>query len=190
MRYACVFYDSNLYLCISTFGWGRLGSQREVLCFFLTPNLSYIIYYTICIISIKGFLCAKDELSATKTRHQMRNKKTQASNKIQLQQKEKTTREVSLLRFWVSLLSSKFGKWIRTTSRGKVSSEAILCRKKTYDSTSKGHSLWVNFKTVHFRNFHSGKFKYPLLHVKDGILVSNDSGGSRLSKKKTLLSMS
>ena len=59
----------------------------------------------------------------------------------------------------------------------------ILCRKKTYDSTNKGHSLWVNFKTVHLRNFHSGEFKYPLLRVKDGLLVSNDSDGSRLSKK-------
>ena len=51
----------------------------------------------------------------------------------------------------------------------------ILCRKKTYDSTNKGHSLWVNFKTVHFRNFHSGEFKYPLLQVKDEFLVYKDS---------------
>ena len=37
----------------------------------------------------------------------------------------------------------------------------ILCRKSTYNSTNKGHSLWVNFKAVHCRNFHSHEDKYP-----------------------------
>ena len=59
----------------------------------------------------------------------------------------------------------------------------ILCRKKTYESSNNGHSLSVNFKTVHLRDFQSGEFKYPLLRVKDGIFVSNDSDGSTLSKR-------
>ena len=61
----------------------------------------------------------------------------------------------------------------------------IICRKKTYESTNKGHSLWVNYKTVHCRNFHK-ESNYPQLKVEDGKLVSADSGGSLLSKKNLL----
>jgi len=59
----------------------------------------------------------------------------------------------------------------------------VLCREKAYESKSKGHSLWVNFKAVHCRDFHSNECKYPLLKVKDGKVVSNESEGSQLGRK-------
>ena len=59
----------------------------------------------------------------------------------------------------------------------------VLCRKKTYESKNKGHSLWVNFKTVHCRDFHSNECKSPHMKVKDGKVVPNDSKGSKLGKK-------
>ena len=51
------------------------------------------------------------------------------------------------------------------------------------ESKSKGHSLWVNFKAVHCRDFHSNECKYPLLKAKDGKVVSNESEGSQLGRK-------
>ena len=59
----------------------------------------------------------------------------------------------------------------------------ILCRKSTYNSTNKGHSLWVNLKAVHCRNFHSHEDKYPNIWVKDEQLVSSNSEGTKVSKK-------
>ena len=62
----------------------------------------------------------------------------------------------------------------------------ILCRKTTYDSTNKGHSLWVNYKAVHCRHFHKSKSSIPTVRVKDGKIVTEESGGSKLSKANLL----
>ena len=47
----------------------------------------------------------------------------------------------------------------------------IFCRKTTYDSDSKGHSLWVNYKAVHCCDFHKAETSKPIVRVKNGWIV-------------------
>ena len=56
----------------------------------------------------------------------------------------------------------------------------VLCRKITYYSNYTGHSLWVNYKAVRWRDFHKSKSSLPTARVKDGRIVTEESGGSKL----------
>ena len=62
----------------------------------------------------------------------------------------------------------------------------ILTRKSTYDSESKGHSLWVNYGAVHCRDFHETETSKPTVRVKKGQIVTEETGGSIISKRNLI----
>ena len=62
----------------------------------------------------------------------------------------------------------------------------ILTRKTTYESNSKGHSLWVNYVAVHCRNFHEAETSKPTVRVENGQIVTEETSGSILSKRNLI----
>ena len=56
----------------------------------------------------------------------------------------------------------------------KFLQRVCVCKESTYNKSAKGHSLWVNFKTVHCQQFHKDQKNYPLTKVKDNKVAWNN----------------
>ena len=75
---------------------------------------------------------------------------------------------------------------LRQRKARKYLQRLILTRKTTYDSESKGHSLWVNYGAVHCRDFNEAETSKPTVRVKNGQIVHEETGGSILSKRNLI----
>ena len=125
----------------------------------------------------------KPQRREDRTSEKQKSKLSEKSHSSKKKKKRKNSDKVIFWGFECPHCLQKYENDSVQEEEDKYLQRLILCQNKTYESTNKGHSLWVNLKTVHCRDFHKEQKEYAQMKVKDGKLASVDSGGSLLSKK-------